>query len=669
VWVIAETLTGLPTPFRKIVVTDDQGRYVLPDLPKAAYQLFVRGYGLVDSPRVSAAPGRLLNLTAVIAPTAAAAAEYYPPNYWWSLMTVPAASEFPGTGADGNGILPGMRSQSDWIGTVKNNCMSCHQIGNKATREIPRSLGTFKSTFDAWSQRIVSGQAGPTMNSFSSRFGRSRLLKVFADWTDRIAAGELPPVPPRPQGRERDVVISLWDWADQYAFVHDTISTDKRRPTINAHGPVYSVGRFNAPDINVLDPQTGRVSGLTAPIRDADTPFTMPQAMAFPSPYWGKQIIWTGKASIHNPMMDHKGRVWSTHQFRDPNKNPAYCTSPDHPSAKLFPLEKVTTQLRELSYYDPTSRKWTLIDTCFGTHHLQFAEDANHTLWLSGDGQVIGWVNTKMFDDTGDAAKSQGWSAFVLDTNGNGRRDAYVEPDQPVDPAKDKRIRGGSYGIIPSPVDGSVWVAQNVGFPGVIIRVVPGANPPATTLSEVYEVPFDKGYIPRGIDIDRNGLVWVSLAGSGHLASFDRRKCGVLNGPTATGRHCPEGWTMYLTPGPKFKGAADQANANANMLYYNWTDQFDVFGLGANTPFATGTGSESLLALTADRTFLDFRVPYPMGFYHRGLDGRIDDAKAGWKGRGLWANYGMYTPWHQEGGKGALSKAVKFQLRPDPLAH
>jgi hypothetical protein len=105
------------------------------------------------------------------------------------------------------------------------------------------------------------------------------------------------------------------------------------------------------------------------------------------------------------------------------------------------------------------------------------------------------------------------------------------------------------------------------------------------------------------------------------------------------------------------------------MLYYNWVDQFDVLGLGRNVPIATGSGSESLLALLPDTgKWIVMHVPYPMGFYHRGVDGRIDDPKAGWKGRGLWANYGQYTPWHEEGGKGTKSKAVKFQLRPSPLA-
>src|SRR5258708_2482833 len=110
VWVIAET-TDLPTKFVRIVATDERGRYVVPDLPKATYDVWVRGYGLVDSPHVRAAPGKALNLTAVIAPDARAAAQYYPAGYWFSLIHVPEKSEFPGTGA--NGISPGMKTQAD----------------------------------------------------------------------------------------------------------------------------------------------------------------------------------------------------------------------------------------------------------------------------------------------------------------------------------------------------------------------------------------------------------------------------------------------------------------------------------------------------------------------------------------------------------------------------
>src|SRR3979490_424503 len=114
VWVIAET-KDLGTGYRKIVVTDDQGRYLLPDLPKANYSVWVRGYGLVDSPKIKAAPGKIVNLTATLAPGPKAAAEYYPAAYWFSLIQVPGKNEFPGTGASGNGISENIKSQSQWV--------------------------------------------------------------------------------------------------------------------------------------------------------------------------------------------------------------------------------------------------------------------------------------------------------------------------------------------------------------------------------------------------------------------------------------------------------------------------------------------------------------------------------------------------------------------------
>ena len=508
------------------------------------------------------------------------------------------------------------------------------------------------------------------MSGSLSRFGRRRALEMYADWTDRITAGEVPPVPPWPRGVERNLVITQWDWSDRKGFVHDTISTDRRNPTLNANGLVYGLQEFSAPDVNILDPTRHTVMRITAPVRDSDTPFTNPQALLQPSPHNGEEVVWSGRASLHNPMMDHKGRVWMTHAIRA-SETPAFCREgSSHPSAKLFPLE---SSRRHLSVYDPTTKQFKLIDMCFGTHHVQIAEDADDTVWASNPGSpVVGWLNMKRFDETGDEQQSQGWCAFVLDTNGNGRRDAYVEPDQPIDPTKDKRIAGGSYGIIPHPVDGSIWVAQGYTVPGTIIRLSPGSNPPMTCLAEVYEPPFNNpaspvsGFTPRGIDVDQDGVIWTALAGSGHFASFDRRKCTVLNGPTATGQHCPEGWTLHQTPGPHFKGVAD--SGSADMLYYNWVDRFDTFGLGRDVPIATGTGSDSLLALLPSGEFVVLRVPYPMGFSTRGVDGRIDDPQAGWKGKGLWANYAIHAPWHTEGGKGATSKAVKFQLRPDPLA-
>jgi hypothetical protein len=378
-----------------------------------------------------------------------------------------------------------------------------------------------------------------------------------------------------------------------------------------------------------------------------------------PSPYWGDEKIWSNRSNNHNAMFDKQGRVWFAARVRGAD-NPAFCKKgSEHPSAKLFPMERTNRQLTRL---DPKTGQYTFVDTCFQTHHLQFGYDANDTLWTSGGGPVVGWVNTKMLDETGDLAKSQGWTALILDTNGNGKRDEYVEPNQPVDPTKDKRIVAGFYAVMPNPVDGSIWGSWRTN-PGAVVRLAPGSNPPETALAEIYNVPMP-GYGIRGADIDSKGVVWVSLA-SGHLGSFDRSKCkGPLNGPKATGNHCPEGWSFHQYPGPGFKGIGENS---AESSYYTWVDQHNTFGLGENVPMSTGNLNDGLIAMK-DGKMIVLRVPYPLGFYAKGFDGRIDDPKAGWKGRGLWTTSGDRTPWLMEGGKGAKPRAVHFQLRPDPLA-
>jgi hypothetical protein len=339
VWVIAET-SDLPTKFVRIVVTDDQGRYVVPDLPKASYNVWVRGYGLVDSKKVTATPGKNLNLSAVVAPNPRAAAEYYPAGYWFSLMEVPAKSEFPGTGPTGNGIAPGNATQAQFLRHLKSGtCFACHSLGTKGTRELPPNLGTFPTSAAAWERRLQSGQAGAQMINGLGQLGRERALKMFSDWTDRIAAGAVPPAPPRPQGPERNVVITQWDWADPKAYLHDEVSTDRRNPTVNANGLIYGALELSADYIPVLDPVRHTISQVPLTVRDPNTPPT-PPAMPQPSPYWGSDPIWTSKNNVHNPMLDEKGRVWLTSAVRAFD-NPDFCKEgSSHPSAKLFPIAR-----------------------------------------------------------------------------------------------------------------------------------------------------------------------------------------------------------------------------------------------------------------------------------------------------------------------------------------
>src|SRR5207249_4482090 len=235
VWVIAET-TELPTKFARIVVTDDQGRYVVPDLPKAKYKVWVRGYGLVDSAKVDAEPGKQLNLSAVVAPTAAAAAQYYPAIYWYSMLKIPDADQF-----GGKSNIPANITQSDWLTVVKNrSCIGCHQLGQLSTRTIPASLGQFETGEKAWIRRVQSGQAAPFMLNPLTQVLGGVPFKYFGDWTDRIAKGELPhSKPPRPQGVERNIVVTTWEWGDPKKYLHDLIASDRRYPTVNAYGKLY----------------------------------------------------------------------------------------------------------------------------------------------------------------------------------------------------------------------------------------------------------------------------------------------------------------------------------------------------------------------------------------------------------------------------------------------
>jgi hypothetical protein len=667
VWVIAET-EDLPTTFARIVVTDQEGRYLIPDLPDADYQVWVRGYGLVDSPKVDANPGTALDLTAVEAPDAAAAAHYYPAGHWLSLIEAPGPEEFPGTGPAGNGISPDVTTQADWLRRMKSGtCTACHQLGTLGTRQIPEALGEFDSSVEAWERRLLSGQAGTQMMNGIGQLGTRRALEMFADWTDRIEEGAVPPAPARPEGIERNVVITIWDWADPTAYLHDVVATDRRDPTVNAYGPVYGALELSADYTPVLDPRTNTASQIPLTVRDPSIPPAQGPAMAAPSVYFGNEAPWDSKANVHNPMIDQDGRVWLTARVRD-RPNPDFCREgSDHPSASLFPLEAAG---RHLAVYDPRTEEYTHISTCFSTHHLMFAMDEDNTLWTSGGGQAVGWLNTRMFLETGDEEASQGWTPLILDTNGNGVRDAYVGPRDPVDPTMDKRIQAGFYAVSPAP-DGSVW-ASSLGFPGAVVRLEPGEKPEETALAEYYELPMGpdgtpvEGFSPRGMDVDRNGVAWVALA-SGHLGRFDRTQCrSPLNGPEATGQHCPEGWTFYTEPLPQLGGVDTPGSAEAS--YYTWVDWWGALGLGENVPINTGNASEGLLVWN-DGEWVVLRVPYPLGFYTKWMDGRIDDPDAGWRGRGVWTTVSTRAPFHMEGGQGNTSKVIKFQLRPDPLAN
>ena len=240
VWVIAETNT-FDTRFAKIVVTDDQGRYLIPDLPEAGYRVWVRGYGLVDSPSSDASLGNILDFTATVAPDPATAAQVYPATHWYSMMHLPDESEVA--------ALPGGLNQ--YLQSMKNiGCVGCHQLGQESTRTLPAELGDFESSEVAWLRRLRSGQAGALMERQVNRGLLGVPLKYLADWTDRIAAGELPSTQPkRPTGRERDVVATIRDWARPLR-VH-------ARPDL--HGPLRPNGERLRADLRCAGAQHRRL--------------------------------------------------------------------------------------------------------------------------------------------------------------------------------------------------------------------------------------------------------------------------------------------------------------------------------------------------------------------------------------------------------------------------
>ena len=145
----------------------------------------------------------------------------------------------------------------------------------------------------------------------------------------------------------------------------------------------------------------------------------------------------------------------------------------------------------------------------------------------------------------------------------------------------------------------------------------------------------------------------ASIAGSAAARSTARRPPGSV----------PEGGRSTRA------AAADEGSPSqrAEASYYTWVDWHNTLGLGDNVPIDTGNASEALLALK-DGKWVVLRVPYPTGFYTKWMDGRIDDAKAGWKGRGVYATISTRTPFHMETGRGTTSKVMHFQMRPDPLA-
>ena len=618
VWVIAET-KSLPAPFRKIVVTDDQGRFLVPDLPEGEYEVWVRGYGLKDSERTKAVCGETVKLQVANAATPQEAAKIYPASYWTSLIQPPPMSELPAK----------YKSQDEWLATLRNGCNHCHELGMPQTR-----IYTTAKDWDAMFLRAKS------MHQELDGLGREPVEKMLADWGSRIAAGEVPPAPPRPTGIERNVVISQWDWGFPESFVHDLISTDKRNPTLYPNGKVYGVDRTGGGRLLILDPVKNAVSWLQVEPRDKSHGYSLTKdyyhGQEEEQAYVGEDKEWM--ASPHNPMFDEKGRLWMTVQIRAGGHDyyPAWAKNTivtDNPADvdTAYNLLSKNGNNMQLGYYDTKTNKFVTVDTGYNTHHLQL--DWQGRIWTDGGGSAAGELDTKKLDLT---------NLETIKTTEVGASKIYMR----IDPETKKMIPGTGYGEAVSPVDGTVWYTSPVaGGPANKLYMID----PKTDKIKDYPLP-PPGRFPHGIDFSTNGNVWVSL-GSGQL--------GRLNPKTGE-------WKFWDTPGLKFKGTGKETGST-DFPYYVWVDQFNASGLGKDTVIETGTTSDAQFVFDPKKeTFAVFHVPYPMPYYARGMDGRIDNPNAGWKGRGLWMTYSSYLPRFTETRSGSVNH---MQIRPNPLAN
>ena len=322
-------------------------------------------------------PGQDVNLKAVVAPNEAAAAQYYPAIYWYSMLKIPEASEF-----GGKGKIPAKVTQTEWLNLMKSNgCVNCHQLGTALYAHVPsRSTapsGAVANSEEAWFRRIQSGQGAANMFPLAVK-ELGGAFKVFRGLDGPHCQGRAPHTKPtRPQGVERNIVVTTWEWLNDKHYLHDLIASDRRYPTVNAYGPVYGSTEHSTDIMPILDPVKHTNKNVVAPVRDANTPMAIGPGYPAgdkpmqPSPYWGNERIWTSRTNNHNGMFDSKGRVWFAASFRGPD-NPDFCKKgSDHPSAKAFPLERTTRQL-------------TMLDSKTGqySYYRDLLWDASFAIWL-----------------------------------------------------------------------------------------------------------------------------------------------------------------------------------------------------------------------------------------------------------------------------------------------
>ena len=402
VWVIAETFELGVKRFAKIVVTDDQGRvsdprparrhraYPVPDLGARlwAHRLRSGQYpawteaGSGGRGCARRALGRLL-LSGLLLVGHARHSDR---------RQVPRHRRRRATASPKN-----LKNQQQWIQALKQNgCGNCHQAGGARMRmvsdfHLDQADGDQET---AWSLRLSSGNGGPNMINAVSNLQSTDggMLQRLADWTTRIAAGETPKQKPeRPKGVERNLVVTIWDWGRSTMYMHDLITTDKRNPTVNGYGYMAGAMEVSTDWAPFLDPKNNVSWEKRMPMLSYEAPTSATEnAVNAASQTFGMRQIWKTHVNAHTNMMDQDRRTYWTASVRPQWEQPAFCTDPNNASAKVFPIKvasgnpdnrtEFVQNARGVTVYDPNLDQWFHVDTCFGTHHLNFGYDADNTL-------------------------------------------------------------------------------------------------------------------------------------------------------------------------------------------------------------------------------------------------------------------------------------------------
>ena len=372
-------------------------------------------------------------------PTPRAAAQIYPANYWYSLIDIPPEKRLSRHRADRQRHRAGDGDAAPLDQPDQGELQRLPPAGQPGdARDSRRRSGRSRRASTAWDRRV---QVGPGRRGDEPAVDRARARSAASRCSPTGRIGS-PPAKCRRRRRarkgvERNLVLTMWDWGGPATFAHDELTTDKRNPTANAYGPIYGVDWGNDGFLT-LDPLEHTAKETRIPVLDPKVPPGKPQSMPVPSPYWGDKLYWFDPAITNHAAMDSKGRVWMSSRFRVPENQPAFCN--DHPSAALAPQP---TSFRQIQYYDPKTQQFKQVDICFDTHHVQFASDADETLYGNGVfSGAIGWVEHARARETGDAGAAQGWCRRYFDVNGDGK----------IDPAVDREIKVGLfYSVIPHP--------------------------------------------------------------------------------------------------------------------------------------------------------------------------------------------------------------------------